>query len=194
MLEAFEEARGGPPYVMVVDADIAMRSAADKTFPLAIKRRCIQHLGQNLKKNLAGVLGSSLPVSYAEKLCREPAVGMDHKIARRCCPRHQRILRGRTKVSLHEGSSEYPGGGPMQIYFNWSICYELSSSSNATVTSFIASVLPPTLTAEQLDFIADLAPHHRFVGCTLLVNAIIYQQYYVLANGDLHAMYTCKNR
>ena len=118
MLEAFEEARGGPPDVMLVDADIAMRSAADKTFTLAIKRRCIWHLGQNLTKNLTGVLGSSFPVSYVDKLCREPAVERDHEIARRCCPRHQRILRGRTKVSLHEGSSENPGGGPMQIYFN----------------------------------------------------------------------------
>ena len=71
---------------------------------------------------------------------------------------------------------------------------KLYFSSNVTVTSFIASVLPPTLTAEQLDFIADLAPHHRFIGCTFLVNAIIHQQYYVLADGDLHAMYLFKNR
>lgn len=113
MLEAYEEARGGPPDVMLVDADVAMKSAADKTYPFAIKRRCIWHLGQNLTKNLGGVLGSSFPVSYVEKLCREPTVERDHEMASLCSSRQQRILRGRTTVSLHEGTIETPGGGPM---------------------------------------------------------------------------------
>lgn len=68
MLEAFQEARGAPPDVFIQDADIAMTSAAVAVFPLATKRRCIWHLGQNMTKNLGGVLGFGFPVSYAEKV------------------------------------------------------------------------------------------------------------------------------
>ena len=63
MLEAFKEARGGPPGVFIQDADAAMTQAAERVFPLATKRRCLWHLGQNLIKNMKPTLGSDFKVS-----------------------------------------------------------------------------------------------------------------------------------
>ena len=55
--------RGGPPGVFIQDADAAMTQAAERVFPLATKRRCLWHLGQNLIKNLKPTLGSDFKVS-----------------------------------------------------------------------------------------------------------------------------------
>ena len=62
ILEAFKEARGGPPRVFIQDADAAMTEAAERVFPLATQRRCLWHLGQNIK-NLKPTLGSDFKVS-----------------------------------------------------------------------------------------------------------------------------------
>ena len=63
MLEAFKEARGGAPDVFIEDADAAMTQAADQVFPLATKRWCLWHLGQNIVKNLKPTLGAGFKVS-----------------------------------------------------------------------------------------------------------------------------------
>jgi len=48
--------------VFIQDADAAMTEAAERVFPLATQRRCLWHLGQNIK-NLKPTLGSDFKVS-----------------------------------------------------------------------------------------------------------------------------------
>lgn len=63
LLEVFVEARGAAPDVFIQAPDVALDAAAQKVFPFAIKRRCIWHLMQIVKKDLGEVLGDTFPVS-----------------------------------------------------------------------------------------------------------------------------------
>lgn len=63
MLEEFKEARGGAPDVFIHDSDAAMTSAAAEVFRGAKKRLCLWRLGQDLGKNLQGLLKGDFNVS-----------------------------------------------------------------------------------------------------------------------------------